>query len=101
MPNIVKNDRALIIYIAKNPQKKHFVKSIIEFSHANQTMALAEGIETSGELRELIYLGIDLLQGYYTGRPKPELLEKMDDEKRLEIIKYQSQISSWRSIYSL
>lgn len=67
-PAYVKIDRMLITDIHKNPQKQHMVKSIIEYAHDNDILALAEGVENKEELRECVHLGIDLIQGYFTGK---------------------------------
>ena len=88
MPNIVKIDRSLLSGIQNNPQKKYFVKDIIDFCHQNGILALAEGVETSAELQVVIFLGADLIQGYYTGRPSPNLLPELDAELRKEIASY-------------
>lgn len=88
MPNYVKIDRALLADIQDKPQKKHFVKEIIGFCHDNGIKALAEGVETSEELQTVVHLGADLIQGYYTGKPSPHFIEKIDPAVRDEIKKY-------------
>lgn len=88
MPDYVKIDRSLISDIDTNPQKQHFVKDIIKFAHDNDFMALAEGVETAEEMREVIHMGVDLIQGYYTARPAPEPLQYIDEKIRNEIITY-------------
>ena len=90
-PNYVKIDRALLTDIQISPKKKHFVREIIEFCHDNNIMALAEGVETSEELRTVILLGADLIQGYYTSRPSAEILEAIPYEIRQEITLYQQE----------
>ena len=84
-PNYVKIDRSLLTEIQNSPNKRHFVREIIEFCHDNGIMALAEGVETSEELRAVILLGADLIQGYYTARPSAELAESIPYEIRQEI----------------
>ncbi|MBR1724721.1 MAG: EAL domain-containing protein, partial [Ruminococcus sp.] len=91
MPNYVKIDRALLSDINNKPQKKHFVKEIISFCHDNDILALAEGVETSEELRTVIILGADLIQGYYTGRPAKEFVSQIDEEIRGEIKRYHTE----------
>lgn len=86
LPNYVKIDRILISNIQDEPKKQHFVKNIIEFAHDNGFFALAEGVETSGELRAVIHMGVDYIQGYYTGMPKFEIIHAIPDEIRHEII---------------
>lgn len=88
MPNYVKIDRMLLSGISENPQKQHFVKDIVIFAHENNFQVLAEGIETSDELRTVIELGVDLIQGYYTARPNPKILERIDPDVEEEIRRY-------------
>lgn len=88
MPNYVKIDRALLANIQDSPQKQHFVKDIIEFSHDNNILALAEGIETAEEIATVIRLGIDLIQGYYTARPSEVIRKEIDPDIKAEIIRH-------------
>ncbi len=91
MPNYVKVDRSLLSGIQDSPQKQHFVREIVSFSRDNDILVLAEGVETQDELRTVIYLGCDLIQGYYTGRPAPEIITQIDQEIIDEICKYQKE----------
>ncbi|MBR3280055.1 MAG: EAL domain-containing protein [Lachnospiraceae bacterium] len=88
MPNYVKIDRALLANIQDSPQKQHFVKDIIEFSHDNNIMALAEGVETTEEIETVINLGVDLIQGYYTARPSEKIIKEIAPDIKAEIEKY-------------
>lgn len=88
MPKIVKIDRSLLSGIQDKPQKKHFVKDIIDFCHQNNMLALAEGVETSAEMQMLIFLGADLIQGFYTARPSAQLLDDISPALKNEIAKY-------------
>ena len=94
MPRYVKIDRMLLSSIQTSPQKQHFVKDIISFSHDNGIITLAEGVETFDELRTVILLGVDLIQGFYTGRPAAEIIESIDPKIKKEIreerLKYES-----------
>lgn len=91
MPNYVKIDRSLLSDIQTKPQKQHFVREIIEFCHDNSILALAEGVETKEELQMVIMLGADLIQGYYTARPKAEILPEIDEKIRREIIQFKQE----------
>ena len=91
-PNYVKIDRSLLSEIQNSQKKRHFVRDIIEFCHDNGILALAEGVETSDELRTVILLGIDLIQGYYTARPNPVVIDKIDDEIVAEILRYRDEL---------
>ncbi len=77
MPDYVKIDRMLLSGIHVSPQKQHFVKDIIQFSHDNGIMALAEGVENVEEMKAVIELGIDLLQGYYVSRPSKKAVDSI------------------------
>lgn len=90
-PNYVKIDRMLVSEIQNSPEKRHFVREIVGFCHDNGIMALAEGIETTDELRTVILLGVDLIQGFYTARPSAEIIDTISGEIRQEIKNYQQQ----------
>ncbi len=87
-PDYVKIDRALLSGIQDSPQKQHFVRDIIEFSHKNGIKALAEGVETSEELEAVIRLGADLLQGYYLAMPDKDMVQTISSLVSDEIKKY-------------
>ncbi|MBD5129786.1 MAG: EAL domain-containing protein [Ruminococcaceae bacterium] len=78
-PDYVKIDRALIEGIHTKPKIRKLVSGIIEFIHANGYQALAEGVETYEELQTMIQLGADLIQGYYTSKPKPVMLLEISE----------------------
>lgn len=84
-PDYVKLDRSLISGIQDSPNKRHLVREIIDFCHSNNIMALAEGVENSEELRTVILMGIDLIQGFYTAKPSPEILQSLPYELKAEI----------------
>ena len=88
MPNYVKIDRSLLSEIQNKPQKQHFVREIIDFCHNNDILALAEGVETSEELSQVIHLGADLIQGFYTARPSATPIERIDDTVRSQIKRF-------------
>ncbi|SEQ02087.1 EAL domain, c-di-GMP-specific phosphodiesterase class I (or its enzymatically inactive variant) [Lachnospiraceae bacterium NE2001] len=88
MPNYVKIDRSLLSEIQNSTQKQHFVREIIDFCHSNNILALAEGVETSEELRTVIRLGADLIQGYYVARPAAEVIPSVDGNVKMEIARF-------------
>ncbi len=88
MPNFVKIDRSLLHEIHTSPKKRHFVREIIQFCHDNDILALAEGVETADELHTVILLGADLIQGYFTSRPAPEIIESIPDDIKQLIKRY-------------
>ncbi len=102
-PNYVKIDRSLLSGIQDSPNKRHFVREIVDFCHDNGIMALAEGVESSQELRTVILLGVDLIQGYYTARPSAELIDKLPYAVRAEIKNHHQELEDGRRsrIYSV
>ena len=101
-PGFVKIDRSLISGIDSNPNKKHFVREIVDFCHENKIKALAEGVETSDELRTVIMLGVDLIQGFYTARPSADAINEVPYAIRAEIRAYRHELEDGRrqKIYS-
>ena len=85
-PEYIKIDRSLICDIQNDLKKQQLFASIVDFCHANQLMSLAEGVETLAEMKTVIRMGVDLIQGYYTSRPKPLFLEKISSDVIDEII---------------
>ncbi|MBR6873223.1 MAG: EAL domain-containing protein [Ruminococcus sp.] len=93
-PNVVKIDRALIEDINTKPKMQRLVAGLIEFMHENGYLALAEGVETYEEVRTMIKLGSDLLQGFYVSRPRPVMLYEISSQIKEEIIKINLEFSS-------
>ncbi len=86
MPQYVKIDKTLIDDICKDTKKQQLVTGIIDYAHENQILVLAEGLEDEADLKTVIRLGVDLLQGFYTARPTPYLLEAISGEVRDVIV---------------
>ncbi|MBR4514523.1 MAG: EAL domain-containing protein [Lachnospiraceae bacterium] len=88
MPDYVKIDRSLLSDIQNRPQKQHFVREIIEFCHDNGIKALAEGVENADEMRTVVKLGVDLIQGFYTAKPSPKVITTIPDEIKAELASF-------------
>ncbi len=86
-PDYIKIDRSLISDIHNDMKKQQLVTQIIEFCRDNQLQSLAEGVETVQEMKTVIRLGVDLIQGYYTSKPKPLFLDSISKDIKDEIIK--------------
>ncbi|MGN0666862.1 MAG: EAL domain-containing protein [Huintestinicola sp.] len=89
-PQIIKIDRFLITDIDKDVNKQMFIKSTIDFARLNGIKVLAEGVETSEELRTVVSFGVDYIQGYYTGRPVFDPISEIQESIREEIISFNS-----------
>lgn len=88
MPDYVKIDRMLMTNIHEDPQKQHLVKDIVEFAHDNDIAVLAEGVELGAELCEVIRLGADLIQGYYTAKSAEKPIAEIDKRIVTEMVQY-------------
>ena len=86
MPDYVKIDRMLLTNIQKSPQKQHFVKDIISFSHENGILALAEGVETIEEYKVVLQLGVDLVQGFFVAKPSATIVKEIDPRIKKQIV---------------
>lgn len=86
-PNLIKIDRSIISGCDKDKNKISIINNLVKLVHTNGALTLAEGVETSEELKCVIKCGVDLIQGYYVARPvfdpKPVRQEIID-----EIISY-------------
>ena len=66
----IKLDMKLIDMNQQNHSKGvQIVESVINMAHRLNLPIIAEGVETAAELRTVIELGADLLQGYFLARP--------------------------------
>lgn len=85
-PQIIKIDRYLISGIEKDKNKQMFVKSTVEFARINNISVLAEGVETYDEMLTVIDIGVDLIQGYYTGRPTYDPVVEINKDVKEQIM---------------
>lgn len=67
-PAIVKLDRELVSGIDRDEAKAALTEMFGNFANRIDAWLLAEGIETVGEARRLVDLGVPLAQGWYFGR---------------------------------
>lgn len=78
-PTYLKLDMEIIRDIEKHHNKRSLVKAFVQFANTSNTILIAEGIETEKELAVLSELGVDYGQGFYLGRPKPQLCPLRED----------------------
>jgi EAL domain-containing protein (putative c-di-GMP-specific phosphodiesterase class I) len=72
-PALVKFDVSLLRDIDQASEAHlSLMESLVSLSKTVGSQTLAEGIETEAEFRMCAKLGIDLIQGYYLGRPQPD-----------------------------
>ena len=68
-PRFVKVDIAIIRGIDASPDKQQILQNVVAYAHPRSMKIVAEGVETAAELRTVIELGADLVQGYFLARP--------------------------------
>lgn len=68
-PRFIKVDIAIIRDIDSSPDKQQILRNVVAYAHPRSMKIVAEGIETAAELRTVIELGADALQGYFLARP--------------------------------
>ena len=84
-PQYIKVDKDIIRDIDTDPDKRQIVANIVDYAHQRGMYIVAEGVETPEELKAVLELGADLLQGYYLARP--EAVPGEINAEALEIIK--------------
>ncbi|GGA71964.1 hypothetical protein GCM10011369_12160 [Neiella marina] len=67
----VKIDRSFISNIDSEAANKDIVRSIVMMCHSFGYKTVAEGVETSAELKFISNAGCDLVQGFYYSKPLP------------------------------
>lgn len=68
-PQFIKVDISIIRDIHTDPNKQRIVSNIVGYAHERNMKIVAEGLESAGEVRMVLDLGVDLLQGYFLARP--------------------------------
>ena len=65
----LKIDQSFIRSMSVEAEDQEIVRTIITLAHALNMNVIAEGIETSNNVHQLVKLGCDLGQGYYFSKP--------------------------------
>jgi diguanylate cyclase (GGDEF)-like protein len=71
-PDIVKIDRSFVSPLTDPDASTVVLHGLIDLIHRAGAVAVGEGVEHRDQLRRLIELDCDAIQGYLTGRPMPE-----------------------------
>jgi diguanylate cyclase (GGDEF)-like protein len=67
----LKIDRSFVHTMARNPEDRSIVSSIISLAHALRLKVVAEGVDTEEQRALLRSLGCDQIQGYLVAPPVP------------------------------
>ncbi|MEG2930654.1 MAG: EAL domain-containing protein, partial [Ruthenibacterium sp.] len=65
----VKLDISLVQGVDTDITRRQMIAGLVQFAHLNHIRVVAEGVETAPEMKVLIELGVDYMQGYYLARP--------------------------------
>lgn len=85
-PHYLKIDHSMVMGIDTDSKKQHLVGSYVSFANNHNMKILAEGVETPEELQMVIQLGCHLIQGFYTGRPNSEIVDRIHPDIENEIV---------------
>ena len=67
--DVVKIDRSFVRDLGTNTDHQALTRTILSLVEGFEMTAIAEGVETDGELAELSHLGCRFAQGYLFSRP--------------------------------
>jgi diguanylate cyclase (GGDEF)-like protein len=66
----LKIDQSFVKGLEFNREDAAIASTVIELAHTLELVAIAEGVETAGQLAQLKALGCDYVQGYFIGHPR-------------------------------
>ncbi|MES1201540.1 MAG: EAL domain-containing protein [Pseudomonadota bacterium] len=69
----LKIDKSFVSLLGLHARDALLVKSTVELAHSLGMSVTAEGVETEAALKALTEMGCDTAQGYFIGKPMPEL----------------------------
>lgn len=81
-PNFVKIDMALIRDIDKDMERQSIVENILKYTKERKIKVICEGVETHQEMKKLINMGADFIQGFYLAKPDFEIKDISREKKR-------------------
>jgi EAL domain-containing protein (putative c-di-GMP-specific phosphodiesterase class I) len=70
-PHYFKLDRYFMVGAAQDGRRQAVIASLARLARTFEARAVAEGVETEGDLRLVSELGVDLVQGHFLARPLP------------------------------
>lgn len=71
-PNYIKIDLSIIRSIDTDANKRQIVSNTVSYAHQRGIRVVAEGLATADEVRTVLPLGVDLLQGFFLAVPQAE-----------------------------
>ncbi len=90
-PDMVIIDRTLIEGCSKDAGKSTVIRNMIHLAGQCGALVIAQGVESDEDLRAVISMGVDLLQGFYIAKPEFEP-EPLSEEIAAKIDEYKKQL---------
>ncbi|MFI3173190.1 MAG: EAL domain-containing protein, partial [Eubacteriales bacterium] len=90
-PDVIKINMDLLHGIYEDKDKQTLCANIIAYSHSKGICIVAEGIEQVEDLKTVVELGADYLQGYYLAKPSFNPVEILEEKKEI-IVRLQDHI---------
>lgn len=84
-PDYVKVDMYIIRDIDRNKSKQRLLNNLVSFARERRIKVVAEGVETKEELKTVVTLGVDYVQGFYLAAPQAAPKE-IDSAKTAEVL---------------
>jgi len=84
-PDMVIIDRTIIEGCSKDSGKATVITNLVHLTRERGVLVIAQGVETDDDLRAVISMGVDLVQGFYLA--EPEFEPKPLDEQVVSKIK--------------
>lgn len=88
-PDLIKLDRSLFLTAMKTPETGKLLKSLISAFQDNGVKVLMEGVETTEEMLFASEMSVDMLQGFYLGKPHADT---SGVEKKVELPQPQTRL---------
>lgn len=73
-PDVVKLDRSLSASLQGDEHRRRLVGALVDYAHGLNITVVAEGLETAADVATARALGADFGQGWWFGRPVPEMV---------------------------
>ncbi|MEE8499430.1 MAG: EAL domain-containing protein [Kiloniellales bacterium] len=68
--DVVKIDGSFVRNLAASPENQLFIRNLLSLARAFNLVTVAECVETAEDAEILVREGVNMLQGYYFGRPE-------------------------------
>ncbi len=70
-PDVIKIDRSIVTGLDRHYYKQEVARSLVNLANKIGALVVAEGVEAEAEALAAVEIGVEILQGFYLGRPVP------------------------------